>query len=1689
MRQTAGGSLNSKSVRLATRTSMLLASVLVSAGAMAQVSVTATAGTPGPSTYATVKDAFDAVNLGTHQGAITVSLTGDTAETASAVLNASGSGGASYSTVLVVPSGGAVRTISGAVAGPLVDLNGADAVTIDGLGTGGNGLTISNTSATAGASTIRFVNDATGNTVTNATLLGSSTSLTSGTILFSTGTTTGNDGNTVSLCNVGPAGANLATNGILSIGTAGAENSGNAIQGCNVFDSFSASTVSVGILVGAGNTGWTVSANRIYQTGTRTYTTASTHRGIQILSGSGHTVSSNVVGYASSAASGVTAMTGTIATRFVGIELGVGNVTPTSVQGNTVAAITLGTSSGAATTYGVLCGISVTSGDVNVGTVTPNTIGATTGTGSLAVTSTTTQAAVVGIHTSSTGTVVLQNNLIGALQSSGATAAVAGAVIGVNVSGIATSLTISGNTIGNATALNMRGGTSGLTTGNSLVSGVNLAATSTTTAVTGNTIQNLVSYGTGTSGYVRGIWTPGVSGSTAALAITGNTISSLATDCANISITSGAAGAVGIIVGTGLNPVVSGNTISGISRTNTGAIGSFAVGIALASATSATISRNRIWDLSNASTATSTTLPGTVGGIIIRSGTTDATVVNNMISLGTGQATNTIFIGIQANNGSTPDPASRIYYNTINIAGTVAAGAQPSFGFVRSDFSSTTARTQSVDFRNNIVTNTRSGGTGVHVAIANDYGATTTSATGWVSDYNVLNASAATVGWWGGALTFGAWQAASASDANSFSGIGVTYVNAASDLHLNMGVSPTVIESGGTAIAGITTDYDLQTRPGPAGSVNGGAVFPDLGADEFDGVPLDILGPLVTFTPLANTTATTDRSLTATIGDTTGVAAGGLVPRVYYRKGAGPYFSQACSLASGTAQNGTWSCAIVNAAMGGVATSDVISYFVIAQDTLGNVASSPAGAVATDVNTVTTPPATPKTYIISIAYSGSYNVGTAETLTSLTNAGGLFEALNNGVVTGNVTFHLTSDLAAETGTVALNEVIEEGAGAGTYTVTISPSGAPRTVTGTNAGALIRLNGADRVTIDGSTTGGAAVGVGGDPALRELTIQNTNVGTAAAVIAVQSGTAGARNDTIRNVNVLGQDPTTTLIGIALGGATAGTTGTDNDGNKVENCSVKRAIFGIYSAGASLANQNLGTILTRNDLSATVADRIRRAGIVVFNESGIQITQNAVGGIDTSESADAVGIGVGAQAIDATTVASGSVTGALVSGNRVNGVSSTSATGFSAGGIVVSGGAGAPNVVSNNFVSGVISPATSPDLVAGIFVAGTAGSSTRLLHNSVSMTGDRGAVATQMPSYGIAVTGTDPTVEIKDNVFATSQISSGGGANAKSYAIGMVTAAFANLDSNFNDFYATGANAGFFRSGSLGVAAGVDYATVAAWGAAVSDDLNSLQVDPLFRSTAVPVDLHLLGGSPLLGTGTPIAGLSADFDNDPRPAAAPDMGADEVVQAVAGSIPAGTYYNALGTTGNTLGGAVTVTNELTLTGILGTGASTLSLGCNATVTGAGATNYVTGTVKKTFCGTGAATFPVGTANGYSPVDGSATAGTFPADLTVTAVQGPQPFAYPSSLALQRYWTLAGAGLTADLTFHYLDGDVPVTATEGNFIIYKFNGAAYATPGGTVTPASNLANITGVSSFSDWTLAETGTTPVELMEFSID
>lgn len=155
---------------------------LLTEPAIAQVNLTATAGTPTGS-YTTLGAAFSAINAGTHQGVITIDITASTTEGATpASLNASGSGPTSYTSVTIRPT--AVVTISGTPPANrgVIELNGADNVTIDGDIPGApvqRDLTIvnANTSAVNNTAVIRLVGSSTigncaNNTIQNCVIIG-----------------------------------------------------------------------------------------------------------------------------------------------------------------------------------------------------------------------------------------------------------------------------------------------------------------------------------------------------------------------------------------------------------------------------------------------------------------------------------------------------------------------------------------------------------------------------------------------------------------------------------------------------------------------------------------------------------------------------------------------------------------------------------------------------------------------------------------------------------------------------------------------------------------------------------------------------------------------------------------------------------------------------------------------------------------------------------------------------------------------------------------------------------------------------------------------------------------------------------------------------------------------------------------------------------------------------------------------------------------------------------------------------------------------------------------------------------------------------------------------------------------------------------------------------------------------------
>ena len=176
----------------------------------------------------------------------------------------------------------------------------------------------------------------------------------------------------------------------------------------------------------------------------------------------------------------------------------------------------------------------------------------------------------------------------------------------------------------------------------------------------------------------------------------------------------------------------------------------------------------------------------------------------------------------------------------------------------------------------------------------------------------------------------------------------------------------------------------------------------------------------------------------------------------------------------------------------------------------------------------------------------------------------------------------------------------------------------------------------------------------------------------------------------------------------------------------------------------------------------------------------------------------------------------------------------------------------------------------------------------------------------------------------------------------------------------------------------------------------------------------------------------------------------------------------------------GRTITVNGVTTLGANNINGAGTLNLGTAATITRT--TGQVECTLIKNFGATGLFTFPVGTTGAYSPVDANVTAGT--GQLSVKANTGTAPLApVPLNAArtLQRYWTLSGSGITSNITFNYLNGDVPVAPNNENIwnVIRVVGGTSAirypAGPNVILNAAANTFTLNGVQVYSDWTAGE--------------
>ncbi|MEI6684323.1 MAG: LamG-like jellyroll fold domain-containing protein, partial [Bacteroidota bacterium] len=768
----------------------------VSITTLSPVVVTATAGTAGPTGYATLKAAFDAINLGTHHGVITIKLYASTTETASAVLNASGSGSAVYSAVTIYPIATGL-SITGNLAKPLIDLNGADNVTLDGRvnATGfAKDLVIMNTStsSTDSTSTIRFTNAAQSNLIRYCTVKGSSMALISAVIFFGESSATqGNDHNIIDHNNITSAtDADRPRCAVLHASSL-IECNDVTITSNNFYDFFNRGSNAFCVHAGEYSTNWTITGNSFYETTPFVPSNDASQSVIEITTtGVGFKVNNNYIGGNSPECGGTWTKTGAFNTSFTGIRLSVYSAQASNIQGNNIRGFSF---TNPATSNFI--GISVT-GNVNVGETLGNTIGSPDGNGSITLKNGTSDGVLTGIYINENSDITASNNRIASVTVANTDATTATNFYGIHNSGTGT-VVLNNNTIGSTSVANSILASSTSTGATQNIYGIMVDGAGTNT-LSNNTIANLTNASSnpaviGVNGTVSGIFM-----SNGANTVTGNTVRNLT--IANASVVASANGTVtGIAFGnTSPAQTITGNTIYNLSNSNPSYTGCVIGLYYMGSTTASVVSRNFIHSLSASSASTSVN----IYGIYLNRGT--VTCSNNIISLGSGISNGNGFCGIK--NTSTLG-ITNLYFNTVDIEGVTTGETGNTYalsnaGLVR-------------DYRNNIFNNARSGGsTGKHYAIS------LSSTTNLTCDYNDLYAPNGMLGYFGGNITsLGNWQTATGKDAHSvatnphFANPGGT--STASYL-------PSEISLIAVAGTGITSDYAGTTR-----------VYPAMGAYEY----------------------------------------------------------------------------------------------------------------------------------------------------------------------------------------------------------------------------------------------------------------------------------------------------------------------------------------------------------------------------------------------------------------------------------------------------------------------------------------------------------------------------------------------------------------------------------------------------------------------------------------------------------------------------------------------------------------------------------------------------------------------------------------------------------------------------------------------------------------------------------------
>ncbi|MFZ4399674.1 MAG: BNR-repeat neuraminidase N-terminal domain-containing protein [Bacteroidales bacterium] len=823
--------------------------------------------------------------------------------------------------------------------------------------------------------------------------------------------------------------------------------------------------------------------------------------------------------------------------------------------------------------------------------------------------------------------------------------------------------------------------------------------------------------------------------------------------------------------------------------------------------------------------------PGSGINIDLASPGNNVTIANNIIydisGLGSGNIGSYGMAGIKINGISTN---VKIYYNSINLSGYINSPT------ATSDISAAIFignMVSQIDIRNNIFNNAIENTTGISKAYA-IYSASSSS--GFTNlDYNdyYVSGNEGVLGYFGSdKLTLADWKTASGKDVNSKS----VSPDFNSSTNLNPYAASPVLDV--CNVLSITDDY-LGTSRTPLTSM--GAY--EIGSDK--------TAPIINYQPLYNTHLLGSRTLIAYIHDYHGsVPTYGLgLPRLYWRINNNPY-----SIVSGSwVSDSTFQFSFGS----GVVLGNTVSYFIVAQDTLSssNVGSYPSlnsGGFGSFPPSCSIPPTFVSTYKIVAGISGTKNI--PGDYSSITGAAGLFADLNNKVLTGNLFIRINDNLT-EDGLNALNEINVEDSSFHLY-ISNYDTIVPHTVSGSYQGTLIRLNGADGVTIRG---------------YNKLKFVNTNSNTGNTL----SLSNGCDNNVIDGC-IFNTSTPTNFSAITISGY--------SKNNIIKNNTIFKCAIGINLDGIYW-NQSSGNVISNNILGTSATNQyIYNIAINAYYQDDLLIKGNEIAYMITNS------INLHAIYLEAVTnsiVEKNNIHDNYYAGSSYNGASGITFKSFSAN----------PNIIiRNNVIRHVAGLGSSPNagdyntIPAGIKLFGNATTGIYIYNNSINMNKDtvNGIFYNNEWFTALEVGAGISGVTLLNNILQNSVGERASSTISWGYAIycKSATSPFANINNNI--YFVSNYDNNYVALVGT-VSPPVNNMNLAQWRAFTGQDLQSLNTDPLFTSVT---NLIPKSNSPAIGAGQALPGIVDDDFIAYQRGIPTTIGAYEVLSILTTCIPPST-----------------------------------------------------------------------------------------------------------------------------------------------------------------------------------------------------